>query len=391
MLRRKIVYLFIIGISGMLAILYEDYVMSLLFLALLSFPAVLWGVAWYIRGKVEIKVLPTSKIKKKNIEVHVDLLIKNPTMFPIARLVLNTKYYHRYENAPRREKLTTFVDAKSEQQLTVSFSSMHCGNISFAIDSFQLYDYLNLFRFHKKTNQEVLVSILPDFHIIEEKLVWENPNVLVQSDLYSTTKSGDDSSEIFSIHEYREGDRINHIHWKLSLKEDTLMVKEFGLPLDCSVVILVELYKNNLKSLKEIDIALQSVLSLSFSMVLKQQKHYIAWYDCYDGICKRSKIDKEEDLYEALSMLFQSNLYESSDAAIRFHAAEYEKEAYTNIFYVTPKLTESALHELEMTKRNAWCHIVDVIKEEKLTEDAISQWIGSTGFHFINSLEELHS
>lgn len=391
MLRRKIFYLLLIGISGILAVLYTSYVMSLLFLMLLLFPAVLWGIAWHIRNKVEIIVLPTSKIEKKNIELHIDLLIKNPTVFPIARLVLNTRYHHRYENAPRREKLTTFVDAKNEQQLTVCFSSMHCGNISFAIESFQLYDYLNLFRFYKKTNQEVLVSILPDFHIIEEKMVWENPNVLVQSDLYSTTKSGDDSSEIFSIHEYREGDRINHIHWKLSLKEDKLMVKDFGLPLDCSVVILVELYKNDLKSLKEIDMALQIVLSLSFSMVMMQQKHYIAWYNRYDGICKRSKIDKEEDLYETLSMLFQSDLYESSDAVIRFHAAEYEKEAYTNIFYVTPKLTKSALHELEITKRNAWCHIVDVIKEEKLTEDVISQWIASTGFHFINSLEELHS
>lgn len=390
MLRRKILYLLLVGVSGGLAILYSSYVMSLVFISVVLFPIILWGITWYVRSKLEIEVVSASKIEKKNKEIQVDIIIKNPTVFPIPRLILKTKYHHRYETASRKEKLTTFVDAKNEQLLTLCFSSMYCGNISFTIDSFLLYDYLNIFHFYKKTNQYVLVSILPDFYIIEDKMVWENPNVLVQSDIYSTTKSGDDSSEIFTIHEYKEGDRINHIHWKLSLKEDVLMVKEFGHPLDCSVVILVELNKNSSKPLKEIDKALQVVLTLSFSMIMMQQKHYIAWYDCYDGICKRTKIDKEEDLYETLSMLFQSNLYESSDAVIRFHAAEFEKEAYTNIFYVSPILTESALHELELTKRNAWCHIIGIIKDEKLTEDVMNQWISSTGFNFIDSLEELH-
>ena len=391
MLRRKILYIILIEITAVLTILYSSYVMCLVFLIVVFIPVILWVVAWYVRNKIEIEVYTTAQIVKKNKDIQVDISIKNPTIFPIARLIIKTSYLHAYESSIRIEKLTTFVDAKNEQFLSVFFSSLYCGNISFTIDSILLYDYLSLFRFYKKINEEIHVSILPEFHVIEDKMVWENPNVLVESDQYSTTKSGDDSSEIFSIHEYREGDRINHIHWKLSLKEDVLMVKEFGLPLDCSVVILVELYKNNLRSLEEVDKTLQVVLSLSFSMITMQQKHYIAWYDEYDGLCKRMKIDKEEDLYETLSMLFQSKLYKVCDAAIRFHGAEFQNEVYTNIFYVTPMLMECSLQELEKTKRNAWCHIINVLQEDKLTEDVISQWVASTGFHFINSLEELHS
>lgn len=391
MLRRKIIYLLLLIILGFLSILYDSYVMSLIFLVALLFPVVLAAIAWYVRSKLQVSVASASKIEKKNKEIEVEILIKNPTIFPVARLVVKTKYGHHYEEATKKENLTSFVDASNEQKLTVHFSSMYCGNITFAVETIRLYDYLNIFSFKKQISKELTISIIPEFYIIEGKLVWENPNVLLQSDIYSTIKSGDDSSEIFSIHEYKEGDRMNHIHWKLSLKEDALMVKEFGLPIDCSVVILLELCANNKNTLKEVDAALQAVLSLSFSMILSKQQHFIAWYDNYDGICKRSKIEKEEDLYETFSYIFQSKLYVFSDAVVRFHAAEFEKEGYTNIFYVTPVLTEIALQELEACKRNAWCHIIAISKESQLTESVEHNWITSTGFNFINPDELFHS
>ena len=55
---------------------------------------------------------------------------------------------------------------------------------------------------------------------------------------YSKVKPGDDPSEIFDFHSYREGDPIARIHWKLSSKHDELMVKEFSLPLPGKVLCL---------------------------------------------------------------------------------------------------------------------------------------------------------
>ncbi|MBR6322909.1 MAG: DUF58 domain-containing protein, partial [Lachnospiraceae bacterium] len=47
---------------------------------------------------------------------------------------------------------------------------------------------------------------------------------------YTRTVSapGDDASETYDIREYREGDRISRMHWKLSAKRDTLMLREFS-------------------------------------------------------------------------------------------------------------------------------------------------------------------
>ena len=43
---------------------------------------------------------------------------------------------------------------------------------------------------------------------------------------FSKVKSGDDPSEIFDLHPYREGDAVNLIHWKLTEKMDKALACE---------------------------------------------------------------------------------------------------------------------------------------------------------------------
>lgn len=381
MLRRKVFYLLLLVVTGLLAILYDAYIMIILFLLVLFLPVVLFGITLHIRNRIQILVNSDSKIEKKNKDIEVRISVINPTMFPVTKLVLRMSYEHHYESKGRNETIYVSTDANSEQTLSVHFDVKYSGNVTVNVNSIQVYDYLGICSFKRKVKQELTISILPEFYLIEKNLVLDNPNVLIQSDVFSSVKSGDDSSEIFSIHEYKEGDRINHIHWKLSLKEEKLIVKDFGLPIDCAVVILVELCAiNKNASLSNLDTALEMVFSLSYSMILAKQQHYIAWYDSYDGICRRMKIETEEDLYEVFSYLFESILYIHSDAVVRFHAAEFVKEQYTNIFYVTPVLTQTALEQLDETKRNAWCHVLGITKETDFTEEVENKWNESFGF-----------
>lgn len=51
-------------------------------------------------------------------------------------------------------------------------------------------------------------------------------------DIYDGKKSGTDVSEVFGLREYREGDTLQSIHWKLSGKMHQLIVREFGRPVN---------------------------------------------------------------------------------------------------------------------------------------------------------------
>ena len=50
------------------------------------------------------------------------------------------------------------------------------------------------------------------------------------SDEYSPDRPGSDPSELFGIRDYREGDALKSIHWKLGEKYDRTASREMSLP-----------------------------------------------------------------------------------------------------------------------------------------------------------------
>lgn len=385
MLRRKLWYLLLIAVSAVMAILYNTYIMAVLFLIVLLVPILLAGILWYLRRRVKVVVSTEARVWTKENQIKLVVQIVNPTIFPIPRLKIVLKYKHHYEDKKREDSFFTSVDSKSEQSLGCEFKVNYCGNVEAVLDRIYLWDFLEIFNIRRRIRQKLIISVLPEFTLLEQNPVKENNNVLIESELFSSVKAGDDNSEIFSIHEYKEGDRINHIHWKLSLKEDALMVKEFGFPLDCSVALFVELYlERGRRDCTALDKTLEAVLSLSLSMVMNKQQHYIAWFDSHDNMCKRRKIEKEEDLYETFSYLFESLPYDCNDAVIRYHAAEFYKTQYTNIFYITPKITDTALQELKDMRKNAWCHILYADRESSFGIEMEELAVESYGMELIN-------
>jgi len=64
--------------------------------------------------------------------------------------------------------------------------------------------------------------------------LWENDGLL-------QNRKGTDYSEIFDLRDYRSGDDVRAIHWKLSGKLDRLVVKEASDPTRYQVVLMPDL------------------------------------------------------------------------------------------------------------------------------------------------------
>ena len=62
-----------------------------------------------------------------------------------------------------------------------------------------------------------------------------------EAESYDDFQPGTDVSQIFDVREYRPGDRLQRIHWKLSAKSDGLLVREDSQPLACAVVFLLDM------------------------------------------------------------------------------------------------------------------------------------------------------
>jgi hypothetical protein len=190
----------------------------------------------------------------------------------------------------------------------------------------------------------------------------------VESEYYSQIKSGDDPSEVFSIREYREGDRIQRIHWKLSSKQNQLMIKEFSNPLNCAVLIYLDFdIPTGKERLPVTDALLECSLSLSYSFLAQKQYHYFSWYDSNQGICRRNRIITEKDLFEVVDGLLELSESTGNPNTLSTYLACYPMEQYTDIFYITGEISTAKIDTLAMLIANKK-NVIQVLEIEEDTD-----------------------
>ncbi len=351
MLRNLVRYLLLLFVVGLLSILYNTYYMTILFLTMAVLPLLMFALVSYLYGKVNASLVSVVHVVKKGEVVPVSVQLDNPTVFPISNIKLYITFRNAYSSVQYKKNFTVSIGAQTKASVICNLLSDYAGNLEISLHGFRIYDYMKLFSLKRKNKSELKVAILPEYYELPDSQFASRNGSLIESDYYSPYKSGDDPSEVFSIREYREGDRQQRIHWKLSLKQDQLMIKEFSDPMNCSVLLFVDLSMPGTEEvLPFMDSMLECTLSLSYTFLLAGQMHYLAWYDEAHGICRRIRIAQKKDLFEALDGLLQVRLYDPSVDSVSAYLAEHPKEQYTNLIFVSGVQPRKRLESLSLLR-----------------------------------------
>ena len=128
-------------------------------------------------------------------------------------------------------------------------------------------------------------------------------NKFLDSDRFSDEKPGDDPSEIFDIREFKDGDRLNSIHWNLTVKTGKIMVKDFSFPLNNSDRIV---FASQKKVFDNTDMMFEGLLSLIYLML--EQKRTVTI--CYPNnkIWDEVTIEGYEDVVSALKTILECDV-----------------------------------------------------------------------------------
>lgn len=155
-------------------------------------------------------------------------------------------------------------------------------------------------------------------------------------DRYSQTKKGQDVNEIFALREYIPGDGIRKIHWKLSAKQNRLVVRDFGLSLNYPVFLLLEMsHQNKEKSEEALDACMITFISVSRSLIEKGIYHNIAWYDSAGEKLTIKEVKSEEELETYLPDLLSLHSYNESSMALKFYEAAIHRNKQSVLYYIT--------------------------------------------------------
>ncbi len=236
MIRAKIIYAILLVILVLFFILYRGELSFQLLLLGVVLPLLTRILLWVQCASVSASLHAPKAPVQKGEPFSWKLRIRNRSWIPGARALVHAEYENKLIGTPQRLRIEIPIAAKNTEQIALTFCAETCGVMRLKVRRIVLFDPLRLWSSSLRLRTEKQVAVLPALPLPPE---WEPKPVLTDDDPeYSKEKPGDDPSEIFDFHVYREGDPISRVHWKLSSKHDELMVKEFSLPLPGQAIFI---------------------------------------------------------------------------------------------------------------------------------------------------------
>ncbi len=342
MLSSRLIYSALIVGTGLFVILYVDSLSLLLFLVTLALPILMFLLLLLARVLTRITVELDRQVATVGESVALRFHIKNLSFVALPGVRAKVLYSGGFLGSVEKNEITFPLNALTKQTVTCDLESEHIGVVKLSIRDIILQDYLRLFSLRIKVRKEYEVTFLPEILPIEMDM---RPNTLMNddSDVFSKNKKGDDPSEVFAIRDYVGGDKLNRIHWKLSSKTENLMVKDYSLPINNKVVLLLELGAPvGEKQLHEVDAAVGAAISISNFLCEAEILHYICWYDAGSERFFDEEIKTRDDMYAALGMILASKLGSGSDS---FAFWSRDRRACSHMAYITAFANESILSQ----------------------------------------------
>lgn len=347
MLKNKLIYVAAIAGTFWLMLMYNSFYLVVLMwmLIILPFALILLLGIWFFRIKVDMGISRESGTKHTPIPVQIK--IDNESSFPVAYAEIKISYQNRFANERNVEIIATPVIQGQAGYITFTVIPSYCGILDLKLISIRYFDYLKLFSIRKKLYIHRKILVMPRIISFETEIHPKVDNRQSDTEHFSKIKPGDDSSEVFDIREYKAGDKLQRIHWKLSSKKDILMVKEFSLPIDDSLVLLLDLcvpegVKNKAAYT---DTLLETLFSISASLIENDCTHSIVWHNSQTGEIARRNILSENDLYDIMLEVLSVPVYNKPLAIVRYNE-EFGYASYAHMMYVTTDYSIETIEEI---------------------------------------------
>lgn len=305
----------------------------------------------------------TNKISKRNIfgeitssiiagnkgdDIKITVNVRNSGKIPVIASDIKICFFNTLDGQKQYANISMPLQAGNTHSIFFTISSQYCGKLRICFESIRIFDFIKLFSAVVRSDAFAEIIILPQPKSINAVCSGMN-NSLIDSDRFSKTRPGDDPSEIFDIRYFKDGDRINRIHWKLSSRSEELIVKEYSYAINCSVLLLIDFFsapagKNNMERL---DAIVELALSLSEIILMNAQPFNVGWYSEKNKVYCTQFIDNDEDFAVFLGRLFEDGAYSGQFSAISAFTDNLKDIKYSHILYITPKISPESVDFLK--------------------------------------------
>lgn len=304
MIRITAGYLAVLLVTVYLFFMYDAPVLSGILVFFILYPAVS-GVYLMITEKNAVPDLErVPPLGEKGKKIKAGISVKNRSAHMSTRYEFQAAVSNSSGKQRVKKKFRGVLLPKGEETVWLTFDTRYCGTVSVSIDSIKVYDFLGIFYRRVKWKRTAQVKVMPVFELMPLEITRRTREFQADAQEFSQEKRGDDPSEIYQVREYREKDSLKDIYWKLSAREEKLMIKERGFPLGCVVLIYID-YRKGDQSAEGFSKMLEAAASLSITLVSEKCIHMAAWYEEKNERVVRWRVSDEESACDMIWNLME--------------------------------------------------------------------------------------
>lgn len=230
-------------------------------------------IAKILVSSLDIRLDTDKSIVERGNKAYFNINIHNRSVFPSNKVYVKIQINNAFFDGKEECYVNVPASIRGEDIICSDVVCEYVGNVVIEAVELIVMDYLGLVKYRKDINNETIVKIIPS----------DINYVLPINEAYEEAEDGErkvdtlDSTEIKDIREYKDGESLKRIHWKLSLKYDELMIKESESSVESDSIILVDLFQDNYDILNDIIELTYSLVKGFISMTSKTVT--VNWYD----------------------------------------------------------------------------------------------------------------
>lgn len=326
-MKNRIIYLLIIISTICVCIFFDTGAVRFLLAFEIGLIPVLILISFILSRYIKVQIeVPYYHVRKNNI-FKINVHLSNSGILPVSLINVRLVCINEFTGKELKFSEQGMIDGKGNTTIEFMLESGYLGRFTIKGDSIYVSDYLGVFSWKiKLKNISDEFMVLPQFKriyiggdgVTKNKHEWEQ---------YSHTISGEDTSEVFDVHEYRPGDTLQKMHWKLSAKVDEYMVKEYSMPIENMVLVFLDLYYEDTGAFTqdEQDRFLEELAALSWSMMELKLSHAVIWYSENDNTVSVSVVEYENDVYKMIESVCNDKIYEEYKDIRSLYMTKHEK------------------------------------------------------------------
>ena len=298
--------------------------------------------------------------------VSIVFRIKNNSIFSGGRVDVRMKIRNSLAKKGKTRWFTVSQVEPKTSRHTFQVVLYGAGSHEVELIRIRIHSTLGLFSVTRKCKDFGSILILPEIYSTLIQVSEGVRNFMGDADYYDEFRPGYDPGETYEIRPYREKDKLQSIHWKLSAKTDDLMVKENSLPKACAIVLLLDLKKINSGAMEENMAAyLELASSISFCLMDEKIPHFIAWHSRETGDVRRIRVDDEESFYLFLIHYLRDGAPWNEKDVREEYREKYKNEGYLHDVCVNNHLevyrNGELIYKLDVKKIKDECEKMELL------------------------------